>query len=488
MSLPWELPNLRRAFAQLCTQGDHAAAVEMADDIARFLMVFGLGRELAAVRAAQQHATEALAATSDGTLSQAVYLHESGQGEDEYNRGDVRSAYARFTALLARIEQAAPGAARGPGSYEHCFTLGKLARCLRAGGQPSTAEQVLRRALEVVHSLFVAQPETKQFIAQQGYLFADLGDVLRDQGKYGEARQAYEKFEQIARQQNNPRSQGVSLGQLGTLALLQRDYTEATKRHREALDLFQTMREPAMEAVAWHQLGMVAEEQKQWAEAAGSYRESLALQERRGDQAGVATTCNQLAIVAAGAGRPSEAEGWYKRALDFSGLPKPHEASMCNNLAGLLANEIRAGRMGRERLAEARGYAERALAIKETLDASSRIWTTLRVLADLADLEGQAAQAAAYRRRERVAFAAFPGNRWHIDKQFGPLIQAIAAAARGDGAMRAAVEAALPQLEANGWHITEATRRLWAGEREWHGLCEGVGVNSALLLLRVVEE
>src|SRR5262249_1700593 len=149
-------------------------------------------------------------------------------------------------------------------------------------------------------------------------------------------------------------------------------------------------------------------------------------------------------------------------------------AGHLNNLAGLLLDEVRAGRAPATRLAEARSHAERALAIRETLDASSEIWKTLNILAGIADLEGNPAQATDYRRREREACAAFEGNRWHIERQHGALIAAIAAGAGGDAGARAAVEQALPQLEANGWQIGDAVRRIWAGERDWHALCEDI--------------
>jgi hypothetical protein len=73
-------------------------------------------------------------------------------------------------------------------------------------------------------------------------------------------------------------------------------------------------------------------------------------------------------------------------------------------------------------------------------------------------------------------------------QQHGALIAAIAAAAQGDAQARAAVEAALPQLEANGWGITDATRRIWAGEREWGALVEELSGQEALFVLRVPEE
>ncbi len=201
-------------------------------------------------------------------------------------------------------------------------------------------------------------------------------------------------------------------------------------------------------------------------------------------------TCNQLAIVAKYSGRPDEAEGWYKRALELDErvqLGSPLHASHLSNLAGLLVNEVGAGCAAKTRLAEAKSYAERALAIRETLDASAEIWMTLNILAKIADLEGRAEEARDYRRREREAFAAFEGNRYHIDRQHGQLIAAIAAAAKGDAEAREAVEAVFPELEEAGWKIAAATRRIWAGERDWHALVEDLGGEEALLVLRVLE-
>jgi len=235
---------------------------------------------------------------------------------------------------------------------------------------------------------------------------------------------------------------------------------------------------------------MVAQEQEERDEAERCYRESLALKERLSDERGAAMICNQLAIVAEGANRPTEAEGWYKRALELyervqsSGF---EYAFVLNNLASLLKNEVKASYAPVARLTEARGYAERSLAIKETLDASAEIWATLGVLADIADLEKRTEAARGYRRRERETFAAFEGNRYHIDRQHGELIAAIAAAAKGNVQAREKVEANLPKLEKSGWQIADATGRIWAGERDWHSLVEGVDRNSALLVLRVLE-
>ena len=77
--------------------------------------------------------------------------------------------------------------------------------------------------------------------------------------------------------------------------------------------------------------------------------------------------------------------------------------------------------------------------------------------------------------------------RYHIDRQHGQLIAAVAAAAKGDAQARNKVEAALPEFEAHGWHIAAATQRIWAGERDWHSLAEDLDREEALLILRVLE-
>ncbi len=484
-----ELPNLRRALALLLETGELDTASNMAEHIAYFLNYFGLLRERDAVRRRVGEEVAAKGTQESGGLTYAEWLRESGLGEDERQRGKIGAAYTRFTSLLARIQALPEGAPLGPGSYQHCQALGWLARCLKGGGQPVAAEERLRKALTVIEALLSQQPENEDYLRQRGYLLADLADVLTDQGKYSQAREAYEESLQRAKQLGDLRSQGVALGQLGTLALRQHDYAEAQSRFKTALQLFQRLGEPASEAIVWHQLGIVAEEQRAWAEAERCYRESLAINEQQGNAADAAMTCSQLAIVSEGAGRPAEAEGWYRRGLELFEIADPggtEKVKILSNLAGLLVDEVRAGRAA-NRLTEAKHYAKQALAIKETLDASSEIWTTLNILARIADEEGQTEEARNYRRRQREAYADFAGNRYHIDQQHGKLINAIAAAAQGDAQVREDVEARLPQLEASGWKIADPTRRIWSGERDWQSLAEGLDRQDALLILRVLE-
>lgn len=59
--------------------------------------------------------------------------------------------------------------------------------------------------------------------------------------------------------------------------------------------------------------------------------------------------------------------------------------------------------------------------------------------------------------------------------------------AGGAAEARAEIEALLPKLEANGWRLTAATERIWAGERDVEALTNEVDPNSALLVRRILE-
>lgn len=72
-------------------------------------------------------------------------------------------------------------------------------------------------------------------------------------------------------------------------------------------------------------------------------------------------------------------------------------------------------------------------------------------------------------------------------RNFDPLLRDAAAVARGDDASREQIEAALPGLEENGWRLTEAVQRIWAGEREAEALTADVDPNSALLIRRILQ-
>jgi hypothetical protein len=74
-----------------------------------------------------------------------------------------------------------------------------------------------------------------------------------------------------------------------------------------------------------------------------------------------------------------------------------------------------------------------------------------------------------------------------VVQNFTPLLEAIAAVARGDDGPRAQIEAELPQLEENGWELTDAVHRLWAGERDPAALTAGLDDQDAALVRHILQ-
>lgn len=445
-----DLPNLRRALAVLLETGQLERAVEMGHSIGRFLTYFGLYREQA--RIAQ--ALTAQQAQAGDTLTQRDYLHESHLGEEEKRRGG-QAAIARLSRLLARIEALPEGTPHGPGSGEQAITLAQLGQCFQDSGDLSSAEQVCRRAVAIVETLIKQDPENRGCLELQANLLADLGDVLRMQGRYADAKAAHEQRNEWM---GDMRGQAVSRAQLGTIALEQGDYAEAQQRYQQALATFQALDEPA--------------------------REHL------GDLVDAARTCSHLGQIAQLTDRFEEAKGWLQRALVLGGqvdATSEDYATHLSNLACLLVQEVEEGRVQdtSAHLGEAQRYLEQALVIDKR-QRSPDIWKRYGLLAWVANQQGHVKVAQDYRRREREAYAAFAGRSESDDRQRQHRLPAFAAA-RDNQEVRAQVEKGLPQMEENGWHISEALQRIWTGERDWHALAEGLDNTEALLVLCVLE-
>jgi tetratricopeptide (TPR) repeat protein len=476
-AIAWrELPNLLHAVHAALDAGDPDAG-EFAVKVNLFLGYFGLKQE------ATRLAAKAQAAAGEAG-SRAWYLAQSNRGEQLLEAGQVTEAAQIFQAILAQLGDAP--------DYERAATLGRLGRCFRAGGRPDLAAQATADAIAVCDQLEPSDSVKRH----RGVMLTDKADALAEQGKYAEARKAYEDGLKVAEELNDLRQQGVVLGQLGTLAMREGDLKEAAERYRAALALFQRLREPASEATVWHQLGAVFQQAQQWDEAERHYRESARINEEHGNLAGAAQTWNQLAIVNMNAGKPDAAEMWYRKAIEgFHAIGDKISPSKClNNLANLLQTQP-------GRLAEARQLAEEALAIKQTLDpGAAEIWTTYNILAEIADEEAAAcadasrrlqlqAEAREHRRRARDAKRNFAGTRQEL-RQFAPLILAAVAACAGQPEAREAVtrhQQAMSQAGPAWQALARVLDRVLAGERDETALCEGLGSRQALIIETILQ-
>lgn len=469
-----ELPNLKRALKRTLAAGALDEAVDFAACINRFLDAFGRWRERDEIAAEVERAVNSnqSSVSSDGKITQAQFMMESGRGERLLQQGRAGEAEQVFRTLLAQLE----GDADYDTSYRQSFTLHAIGKSLQDQGHSSQATEFFRRAIVLAEGLEQTENIKNQMVAYHG----DLANTFENMGKYVEARNEYEYALKLSKEVNNVRHEGTTISRLGTLALMQGDLIEARKRYIEALGLFQRMGEDQSEAILWHQLGMVAEKASDLNEAERCYKESITINEGLGNFSQAAATCNQLAIVAKNAGRPQEAERWYLREIEIDErLGNPKElAPDYNNLANLYLSQ--------NRLDEAEAYARRALAIMETLDLSSEPWKTYGILAEIAEKRGRMDEVRAWRRKEQESFAAFAGSDTKI-KGFEPVIQAIVAATNGNEEAKKQIEAMFDQFIAGKWLIVDAIKAIWSGERDVNILTDGIDVNSALIVRRILQ-
>ena len=487
-----ELPNLRHVLELQLKAGKLENAILLAMRLAMFLTYSGQLRERDELwRWVDEARIQAEDSQNGSTLTQVEWLFEFGFAEIELRSGEFHSAFKRLTALLARIETQPEATPLGRGSLKHSYVLSGLARSSYAMGQPAKAEEWARKALNVLDVLIKRQPDNEDYILEYGGDLIELGNALLAQGQYRQAQNALEESLRIALQQDNLQRQVLVLSQLGAIGMESKDYTAAKKNYTQARDVARDLGDLRTEALAWHNLGRIAREQQQWVEAEPCYRKSLAINELHGDDSEVSATYGELGLAAQGTHRFDEAEGWLKRALQIEERERfggTWHAQVLNNLANVLLNAVRAGRVPAKRLAEARGYAEQSLAMSESrgaTDTEEGIWHNFYNLAVIANLEGRTEAAQDYRRREQEAYASFIGNRHKIDQKAEELIAVIAAAATGGPQARIALETALRGTEHR--HLAAAIQRILGGERDWDLLVEGLNSESALLILRVLE-
>jgi tetratricopeptide (TPR) repeat protein len=460
-----ELPNLLHASHAALAEGD-PDSVDFADSMTKFLSLFGLSREISTLGARSQ-------AVAGQPGSDSWFLAQSNRCEQLQAVGRVQEATEILREVLSRLGEAP--------SFERALTLSRLGLCYRSVGRPDLAEREHRTTLDVLDKL--APSDAVKL--QRGNVLTVLADALSDQGRYTEAREAYQKGLKIQQEFGDLRGQGASLFQLGTLAMQEGNLKEALERYRGALTFFQRLQEPASEAAVWHQLGRSFQEGRQWDEAERHYRESARIKERLGDLAGITSTWNQLAIGNAQAGKITAAETWFQKVVKVSRQAGDDltTARSLTNLANLLLAQS-------GRLAEARQLAEEALVIMKTLDpGASEIWKAFSLLAGIADQEGQPTQAREYRRLARGALHKFAGTR-HALRRRGSLILAVFAACTGKQEARQPVshyQAAMRKAGGEWSHTADSLDRILAGERDADTLCESLDLEGSIIVEAILE-
>lgn len=111
--------------------------------------------------------------------------------------------------------------------------------------------------------------------------------------------------------------------------------------------------------------------------------------------------------------------------------------------------------------------------------------TALR--AALAELPEEEAEATLRQLRDADLIGGSTGpDMEQVLREFEPRLQSIAAAA-SDESLRGEIEPVLASLEEKGWMLSDAARRIWAGERDVAALTEGLDEQDSALVRRVLQ-
>jgi tetratricopeptide (TPR) repeat protein len=468
-----ELPNLLHAVHASLDAGE-PDALSFATTVNRFLHCFGRTQE------AKELTMKVQGAASDDPRER--YIAKSNQGEQLLSEGRAAEGLAVFKGLLMRLGDAP--------SYERAVTLCNLARCFDTLGQLAPAMREVVAAIDVC----LALPPSNHVKKLHSTLLSDWADILVTRKQYGEAREHYAAALALDEEIADLPGQSVILFQLGTLALLEGDLIEAAERFRADRELSHRLGEQMHEASALHMLGQIYEMEMEWDKAEEHYREAAHIKLELGIIAGpngASGTWASLGNLNSLTGKPQAAESWYLKAIRATVELSLEQSGYLHNLATLLHTQP-------GRLAEARQFAERARAIRETLDpVAGEIWTTYAILAEIADKEAAAFEDATrkaalqdearmHRRAARDARRAFAGTRLELQQRLPWILDTIAAVQDVD--KRPMLEnARLPTLERLGWtKLAAALRRLIAGERHADLLCEHLDIEDSMIIEAIV--
>ncbi|RKZ91654.1 MAG: hypothetical protein DRR19_06605 [Candidatus Parabeggiatoa sp. nov. 1] len=462
-----ELPNLLQVVHQALETGEDWVE-ELIEHVKSFLNDFGLKSYHEEFTA--QRTEENLASPSD---SPDWLPARSKEGEQFYTAGKYQEAQTVFQDILDKLGETT--------SYERCVVLAWLGRTLAEQSELELSADYFKEALAGLEQLEPSRQVTRKIGRVQSY----LATVLMNLKEYEGATEAYEAALPIVKELGETRSEAAIHGQLGTLNKLQDNPKEATQHYQAAVTLFQQMKEPKAEATAWLQLGMLHEDAKQWEAAKQAYQQAAPIFEGQGDRNNAANTWSQLAHVNKALGNLPEAENGYHKAIEgYKARENWLGVSVgFSNLAELLKNQP-------HRLDEARQLAEAGLSIDKTLNPEVvEIWKTYTLLAKIAVLQNDTAQAQTYRRLAREAKA--KSARTHPELQQHKRFVEAVVATFAQPKLRKQLESMLQQREQKGWvKLVAATRRLLDGERDWNKLCEseGLDLEDAMIVLGIRQQ
>ncbi len=459
-----ELPNLLNAvYGALNSQTNWA--IDFAGYVNSFLNEFGIKSDL-----------EKLTGQGNNAIKQVDenwFLGNSSQGEQLYRLNRIQEAQTVFENILEQLDDETP-------NYHHSVTLGWLGRCLAEQKQFESSADYFRQSLTELAQLEQSQKVRKEFGRMQTY----LATVLKEMNDYNGAKGAFEAALSIMRETKDARNEAAIQSQLGSLALLHGSPDEAEQRFLQAQPLFKALNMPKPEAEVWHKLGVAYQNRQQWQAAVQSYLQAAQIREAQSDIVAAIETLNKLAEVNQALGNFSETERWYLKVIEGSKSIRDWKklSNGFRNVAELLQQTQP------HRLGEALKFAEASLSIDKSLAPNeSEILKTYALLAKIADLQNNTAQAQNFRSLARQANVV---NKQGELQQHQQLIDAVVQTMTKPE-LRTQLETMLQQRESKGWtKLVIAIRKILNGERNLDNLCdkECLDLTDAVIIQKILQD
>ena len=211
----------------------------------------------------------------------------------------------------------------------------------------------------------------------------NLGILLKDRGKYDEARKAHERSLALRREIADRNWIAISLNNIGVVLFEQDQFREASKYYKESLDLARELGDKRSQVRALHNLAIVEREAGNLAAARKEIEESLVMRTEIGDKRGQIAARVELGMNLLALGELARARQNQEEAIKLSVETKlvPGEAQGHYQLGdiALVAGDF----------AEARKQHEHALRLRTALKETRTIVESEVALANIALEEGR---------------------------------------------------------------------------------------------------
>jgi len=336
----------------------------------------------------------------------------------------------------------------------------------------------MRRTIELYEQQLLIVRELRDRRGE-GTVLGNLGIAYARLGKPRWAIERYQQALTIARELGDRRVEGNSLGNLGLAYELLEEPRQAIESYEQVLVIMREIGDRDGEERALQSLGNAYSARGDAQRASELYEQCLVITRELGDRKREARTLWDYGLALVRSGKPAQALPLLESSLAFSQATGDQRAAEQAAAISHIRQQGTLPKVGRhdDQLAALPGAVRAAIKQRD----GTALQAALSALPpdESAAIVTQLQQAGIISMQHALDMA-------QVVQNFRPLLGDIALAAQGDTMAQLLAETAMPFIEQRGWRIGEATRHIWAGERDAEVLTAGLDSNSAALVRHIL--